>query len=647
MTTDVVFDVESNGLLPTVTKIWCICVANLSTGERLSFGPDRIVEGLAYLSAADRLIGHNILTYDLPALKKVHGWVPRPGSVLRDTKVIARLIHPNVMETDAPLVQTGKMPAGDGYRGRHTIAAWGYRLGIPKLHEDITDWTVFTPEMAERCAGDVETNALLWQHLAADDYSQAAVELEQRIDVVTRAMEDAGVPFNIMKAADLQVELTRESARLEKQIKDQFGFWVAPEQKQPHKRVVVPKVNNAARGITKGNPYCKIKYVHFNPGSSQHIEKVLRDRGWEPEKFTATGQAEMNEQVIDQIVRKFPEMDGLGTYKMIEKRLSQLAGGEQALMKAVQEDGRIHGSINPMGTTTSRASHARPNLGQVPSSKSPYGDRFRDLFEVPSGWVLVGADQDALEGRGLGHYMAAFDSGAYAKVLLSGDPHWRSTKALGLVGQDVERDKSNRLHVITREGSKTFFYAFVYGAQGFKLGSTILNICQDAAKEGYPELLARKFGPKPPSKKRLKDIGNEAREQFIKGIPGMEKLQKIVADQVNRFNAIKGLDGRIIPVRAAHSALNFLIQSAGAILCKRWLCDAFEEMSQRWTHGWQGDFVCCLWVHDEVQIACRKGLEKEVGEILVKHAVLAGEHYKFRVPLTSSYSVGPSWAHTH
>jgi DNA polymerase-1 len=75
-------------------------------------------------------------------------------------------------------------------------------------------------------------------------------------------------------------------------------------------------------------------------------------------------------------------MSGLGEYLMLDKRLSQLADGNQAWLKAVQADGRIHGVINPMGTITSRASHFLPNLGQVPNAASPYGPECRELFDV-------------------------------------------------------------------------------------------------------------------------------------------------------------------------------------------------------------------------------------------------------------------------
>lgn len=652
MSVDTLFDCEANGLLDTVTHAHCICGVDINTGERWR-GRD-IPAALDRLSKAERLIGHNILRYDLPMLKKCYGWEPAPWVVIRDTKVIAKLKHPNISDSDAVLINKGRMPPGQAYRGRHTIAAWGVRLDVRKLHEDINDWSVWTQDMEDRCASDVEVNLALWRHLGADTYSQDAIDLEQRIDVLCWEMEKAGVPFNLQKAQALHLDLVQRQSELEAALVEQFGSWYAPV--SPSKGVITPKRSgrrNVGEGpkeeYTAGVPYTKLKVVTFNPGSNSHIEKVLRARGWQPKQFTPTGKAEIDEKVIDAIVRQFPEMAGLGELVTVNKRISQLFGGEQALMKSVGPDGRIHGVIDPMGTTTSRASHFHPNLGQVPSSKSPYGERFRECFEAPPDWVLVGADQEGLEGRGLGHYMAAFDGGAYAKILLSGDPHWSSAQALGFVKKDEVRDKENPLHKVYREGSKTFYYALIYGAQENKCGENILDICLSAAKLGETGPYQTFFGQSsdPKKDKLLWREGDVARRKFLQNIPGFETLLEKVEKQATQFKAVKGLDGRVIYLRSVHSALNFLIQSSGAILCKRWGCDAFDEMSAKWKHGWDGDFVFCLWVHDEWLVACRPEIATEVGEILVKHARAVGPIYKYRVDLDSKYSIGRTWADVH
>ena len=123
----------------------------------------------------------------------------------------------------------------------------------------------------------------------------------------------------------------------------------------------------------------------------------------------------LDEETIEGAVAKHPTLAGVGEYLMLTKRLSQLTGSKQSLMAAVREDGRIHGSLNPMGTITGRAAHYSPNLAQVPSAKKPYGADFRGLFRMPAGFKLVGADMQGLELRGLAHYLSYFDGGAYGK----------------------------------------------------------------------------------------------------------------------------------------------------------------------------------------------------------------------------------------
>lgn len=703
------FDTESNGFVANATKIHCVGIFNADTDDKWGFRPDGTKDALAQLAKADVLIGHNIIRHDLPLLKKLHGFVPRPEVVIRDTMVLARLKYPNVKSTDEELIRAGKMPAGKKYKGKHTIGAWGYRLGNPKgdyaaLMEakarelglehpkDIADfvWGQFSEEMFSYMMQDCDSNLSLWKHINPDEYSQDAIELEHRVARVCNAMETAGVPFDLRAAGELQANLTQKKFELEQVLKAHYGFWLQPISPDPVKALFTPKKGNKPsvwgrkkdgsegwstpgywgpiedkwtyfdetgkeQGV-RGYPCTKLKLVEFNPGSRDHIAKVLIEQGWEPSKFTEGGKPQIDEEVIESIVARYPEMDGLGELMMIEKRLSQLCGTDNSLMASVKEDGRIHGVINPMGTITSRAAHMFPNLGQVPSAKKPYGPEFRDLFKVHHpNWVFLGADQQGLELRGLAHYLAKFDGGEYAKTVISGDPHWLHACVMGLA--EGERDKHNKLHTIVREdGSKRFIYAYVYGCGDEKAGSIIyealLNALRNAGDEG--RVVYEKFfgdAHKHPSNAKIKAVGKQVRNAFLTRINGFGKLQKQIAEQVAKRGRVPGLDGRRIPTRSDHSALNFLIQSAGAIVCKRWLADAFEECCRRFGYNeddpWSGKFVFCLWVHDEIQVCCHKDVAQEIGEILVSCARKAGEPYGFRVPLDSEATTGRSWKDTH
>src|SRR3546814_15826819 len=60
---------------------------------------------------------------------------------------------------------------------------------------------------------------------------------------------------------------------------------------------------------------------------------------------------------------------------------------------------------------------------------------------VLPGFSQLGADQAGLELRCLGSFIAAFDGGAYIKVVLEGDVHWENAKALFGLPDDTVRDE--------------------------------------------------------------------------------------------------------------------------------------------------------------------------------------------------------------
>lgn len=662
MVSRLLFDLETDGLLHNATKIHCIGIVDVDTGEE-RFSTD-IGDAVDALQQADEIIGHNILRFDVPVLKKLVSYQPKAGQKVTDTLVLSRLIYPALKAEDAT---DSRVPAE--YTGKHSLAAWGYRLGEHKgdyaqvrrakaLNHGLTDetaiqqfiWGTFSQDMLAYMMQDVRLNFLLYKKFKPDAYAPKAIELEHRAAKLCDTIEADGFPFDLRAAADLHVKLLAKQHALETRLIAQFGSWEQPVSPDPAKSWFVPKRDNKKLGYKAGEGFTKMKTVEFNPGSRAHIAKVLTDRGWKPTKFTDGGSPMLDEETIESAVARYPELAGVGEYLMLTKRLSQLTGSKQSLMAAVQDDGRIHGSINPMGTITGRAAHFSPNLAQVPSAKKPYGADFRGLFKAPAGWKLVGADMQGLELRGLAHYLSFYDGGAYGKQLLEGDPHWATVIALGLLPQRTARDKHNQLHIILREDcAKIFAYAAVYGAGDLKAGviihEALLNARANAGDEGravYEEFFGSDLSP---SDDVLKRVGSRARKRFSEGIEGYRALTKQLAERVAERGYVKGLDGRAIPLRKEHAALNTLIQSSGAILCKRWGCDAYDEIAGSLKPG--ADFLFCAWVHDEYQVACREECADFVGKTLVANAQKAGEPYDFSVRLDSEYSVGASWADTH
>ena len=166
MKTQLLFDLESTGLLRRGSRVHCIVVRDGLTGDTTVFDhqPERaLIQGVKQLEQADLLIGHNIIGYDIPLLKEQYEFNP-VGQVL-DTLVLSRLFYPHVADRDFE-----RRPMGMPQRlyGRHSLEAWGYRLKCFKGDfgkSDSNDWSTYTPEMLDYCIQDTEVTIKLYQLL--------------------------------------------------------------------------------------------------------------------------------------------------------------------------------------------------------------------------------------------------------------------------------------------------------------------------------------------------------------------------------------------------------------------------------------------------------------------------------------------------
>lgn len=586
-----IFDLEADGLLKEATKVHCIALLDADTGDVWSYGTDDIEKGLDELYAADTIVAHNGTTYDIPLLRKLYGWNRRPGCRLVDTLVVSRLLRPNISEEDRRRVNWDTRLVGS-----HSLRAWGLRLGEAKGDFE-GPWDEWSQVMQDYCEQDVRVTFRLLNHLKPWEYPPVPLDLEHRLAEICHLMHEEGWQFDQKKAQELYVTLVTRKDELEKALVEKFGQWEELD------KVLIPKRDNKRLGYKAGVPVEKYKTVVFNPGSRVHIEKKLREAGWEPTEFTDSGRAKLDESVLERI--KQPEAKLIVDYLVCQKRLGMLGDGDGSWLRLVEADGRIHGTINPNGCISGRATHRNPNISQVPANRAIYGKDCRALFCVPEGWRLVGADMAGLELRTFAHYLSIFDGGDYAKVVTEGDVHTHNQKAAGLE---------------TRDQAKTFIYAMLYGAGDQKIGAIV------GKHSGYGATLRRRFATE---------------------LPAYAKLKSSVEAGCGK-GWLKGLDGRRLSVRSTHSALNQLLQGAGAILCKTWVVSFYDQMvTNGYTHGYNGDFVICGWIHDELQVACRSGLEETVGALLVEQAQSAGEPYGFKVPLDSSYVVGSNWSDTH
>jgi DNA polymerase I-like protein with 3'-5' exonuclease and polymerase domains len=553
-------------------------------------------------------------------LKKVCGWNFRPGCKRTDTLVLCRVIH-------ADQKKLRKEDTRRGFAGRlvgaQSLKAWGMRLGEKKADYGVDEngepipgaWDEWSPAMQEYMDQDCRTNLRLLQALKPWEYPRVPLELEHAVAELCFEMEQAGIPFDVPAAQELFQRLMVRRDELERELVAKYGEW------QEVDRKFIAKRDDKKRGRVKGQEVTVYKTVVFNPGSRRHIEKKLREYGWTPTEFTDSGQAKLNEETLLRLKDSFPEAKLIVEYLLVQKRLGQLGLGDKGWLQAVDDKGLVHPSYHPNGTNTGRATHYDPNVSQVPTVVKPYGKEFRSLFHVPPGWKLIGADMSGLELRCLAHYLAFWDKGKYGDIVINGDVHWHHVQAYGWLPWGTELDKASLEHKKLRnDWSKRTTYAILYGAGDKKVGS----ISGVNTKEG-----------------------GKLKANLMSGIAGMSKLQGVISRGVRR-GYIKGLDGRHMPVRSDHAALNMLLQNAGAVLCKTWMVNVWRELHRLgFRHGWDGKVVFCIWAHDELQVAVREEHVETVKTILIEQARKAGEPYGFRCPLDGDATVGTNWAETH
>jgi DNA polymerase I len=444
-----VFDLETDNLYDDVTKIHCLVLYDINRDQTFTYGPDCIAAGLEHLATAHVLIGHNILFYDIPVIRKLYPFYTFAAARIIDTLITTRLIWPKEKLYDMDAEQYTQVPTK--LRGSASLKAWGYRLSDYKI--EFKDFKEYSEDMLAYCVQDVSVTTKLLQHIQKQTCPEPALKLEHDFALAIEKQIRSGFPFDVDACLDLVDDLRTKQAVLEADLKKLF-----PPKKI--ETIFVPKVNNASRGYVKGQPFTKVMHEEFNPGSRQQIVDRLQTKyGWVPTKETEKGNPILDDDVLSAL--PYPEAKPLAEYMLIKKRLGQIADGNNAWLKLVNDEtGCMHGDVITNGCITGRCAHRNPNMGQVPAGYSDYGKECRGLFHAPEGWTLIGVDAKALELRCLAGYLANWDDGEYARVVTdeSIDIHVYNQKMFG---------------VETRDIAKRLLYGIAYGCGALKAGTII------------------------------------------------------------------------------------------------------------------------------------------------------------------------------
>lgn len=597
-----VVDIETNGLYDQATKIYCIVLHDINSGAVLSFDPGSIDIAIEHISSADVLIGHNVCFYDIPVLRKLYPDVQFNARII-DTLICTRLIWPKEVLDELDTEQYPQVPKN--LRGSASLKAWGWRLASHKI--DFKDFSEYSEEMLQYCIQDVAVTFKLWNFICSQNYAQPSLCLEHDFAIAINKQIRSGIPFDLDAALDLVDNLRAKETELEGKLKEIF-----PPLKL--ETVFTPKVNNTRRGYVKGQPFTKVSYQEFNPGSRpQIVDRLQKKYGWTPEKTTEKGNPILDDDVLETL--PYPEAKALAEYMLVKKRLGQIAEGKNAWIKLVNnETGCMHGDVITNGCITGRCSHRNPNMGQVPAGYSPYGKECRSLFLPPHGWDLIGVDAKALELRCLAGYLAIWDKGDYAKLVTdeSIDIHAYNQKQFG---------------VETRDISKRLLYGMLYGCGSVKAGSII--------------------DPNLKNEEELRMLGRNAIDGFMRGVPALKALKLEIDKTIGLRGYLIGLDKRQLHCRSAFKGLNVLLQSAGAILMKQVVITLHNNIEKNLglVHG--QDWEQLLMIHDEVQLACKPQHTDAIREQAMLAFPQAQQFFGFKCLIEGDSRVGSSWAETH
>ena len=600
MTSYLLYDIETNGMLDELDRIHCAVLRWSGSEEGYTFLADE-VESLHVLEEGTR-VAHNAIGFDDPAIAKVTGVTLDPATV-RDTLIMSRVAWPDLKDRDLRNLRKNPQPYhlpkrlsnGNLALGSHSLEAWGYRLNEHK--GDYTGgWETFSQEMLDYCGQDVVVLEKLWNLLQQADLPERAVLLEQDFARCMNKMMERGVCFDVPEAEKLERSLTIRLA----EIDDTLSASV-----EPFTDIYYTPVKKLKR----------VKEVPFKASSRAHIARHFQERhGWQPSlrtlptKTYPKGQVKTDAEVLESL--PYPEAPLLVERAQISKILGYVSVGKGSWLNYVKDDGRIYGYVNHMGTVTSRCAHSRPNLGNIPKT-GDLGAQCRRLFVPAPGLTMVGADASGLELRCLANRLTAYDGGRYAKILLEGNIHAANQRAAGLK---------------TYAQSKKFIYAWLYGAGAATLGAIVGG--------GEAE-------------------GRAMKRRFLKATPGVREWVEDVKAQAIQDEYVVALDGRRVPIphgKSKHTesielldyvAPNYQLQSDGAVIMKQAAVNSDNLLASR------GDAWQVLSVHDEYQFEVEPASADYTGEVLVQAIRDAGEQLDMSVELDGEAKEGKNWNETH
>lgn len=619
----VVLDIETDSLTPTL--VHCIVTKDIDTNELKKYHGD-YTKFLEDAASYDTVIGHNILSFDLPAITNLLGWT-YSGEVI-DTLILSRLFKYDIING-------------------HSLEAWGLRLNHPKM--EFHEFDTYSDLMLTYCANDVELNhkvyLFLWSKVGT---WTDAVRVEHETQRILNDTKRGGFPFDMKKMETLRDEIVKRVEELDGLILREFPprlYSLGEYTPTLTKHGTISRSSlrwwsdNDFTVFSPDASFCRLGIEPFNPGSVKQIVTRLTDNGWwDPVERTngyieaqrSRDKAKMSKlqkygwKVNENNLATLKDTAPSGAKYLVERLAlgSRLSTFDQWIKAYDPTTASIHGTINGIGTWTHRCSHTNPNLANIAAKKSikykevnlakkitELGGRMRDLFHCgdhDTKW-LVGTDAEGIQLRLFSHYandLALIKANVEGNKDLGTDIHSLNQKALGPVCK-------------TRDDAKTWIYAYLLGAGQSKL-SSILGC---SIKEG-----------------------GRALDRLLETYRSIAELRRTQIPRDANRGYFDGLDGRLVICNSEHLMLAGYLQNGEVLVMKHAMKRWHDELNR---DGIQ--FRLANFVHDEWQTIVQgdRMVAQHVANVQMEAITWAGKELGVRCPLAGASVIGKTWLDTH
>ena len=604
----IIYDIETNGLVDTVSNIWIAVTKNIETNEMITFSdydPNSkpLNELIPYLNKAEVLIGHNIIGYDNVVLHKLLNWKPSNIKFI-DTMILSQM---------------------NNYKreGKHSLGNFGKILNDAK--GDFKEFDKYSEAMKTYAIQDVNLNHKVYNYVVKEAHElianrptyKRALQTEHAIAELCSEQVKNKWNFDLLLAKKHYDYLTVEM----KKIEDKVNPTLKP------RKVFIDKEPKTAKYIRNGNfssvtcrmlsqflgqeiqaheinkwnsndTFQRYEMIPADLGNMEQVRGMLLDSGWKPTQFTPKGEPKITQDSIHTIQGDLGKQ--VLHYYSLRSRHSVLKGWIEL---AQENNGRVYVEAFNVGTPTFRQRHSK--IVNVPNVNSFFGKEMRELFKADDGKVMIGCDSAGNQIRALCHYLNNKD---ITEHVLNGDIHQRTADIVG----------------VDRQLAKSLLYATIFGAGFAKLGKMVNGI-EDLEK------------------------GREIKNKLYVAFPGLKELN----NRLNKFfyttqnkdgmGFIPALDGRKIYAESSFKLLNYLLQAYEAITVKSAVVNAFKMFKEEKLNV---DMLGLI--HDEVQVQTKPQNIKRVKEILsYSFGDFITKELELNIQMAGDAKEGNNWYETH